>query len=174
MQCKVSRKMLVFKDYVMSDIMTQLDSTVDGLTREFNIIAHNLANVSTAGYKRRSNAFSNSLMTHGAGTKAVSDDGADLYSIIDFTQGSFVETGRPLDFALGGKGFFVIETPEGPLYTRNGMFQLNENGQIVDSMGRTVAGQSGPITIQPGTAPSQISVSSDGNFSAAGASVGQF
>jgi len=164
----------MFKDYVMSDIMTQLDSTIDGLTQEFNIIAHNLANVSTVGYKRRSNAFSNSLMAQGAGTKAVSGDESGLYSTIDFTQGSFVETGRSLDFALGGKGFFVIETPEGPLYTRNGIFSLNENGQIVDLMGRTVAGQSGPISIPPDTGPSQISVSSDGNISAAGASVGKF
>ena len=158
----------------MSDIAAQIGSTIDELTREFNIIAHNLANVGTVGYKRRCNAFSNHLMTQGAGTKAVSGDEADSYSTFDFTQGSLIETGRKLDFALCGKGFFVIETPQGPLYTRNGMFRLDENGQIVDSMGRTVAGESGPISIPPSTGPSQISVSSDGQISAAGNSVGKF
>ncbi len=158
----------------MSDIIAQLGSTIDGLTQEFNIITHNLANVSTVGYKRRSNVFSKSLMTQGAGTKAESGDEADLYSTIDFTQGSFVETGRSLDFALGGKGFFVIETPEGPLYTRNGIFRLNQDRQIVDSMGRLVAGESGPISIPPDAGLDQISVSADGNITAAGASAGRF
>ena len=164
----------MFKEYVMSDIASQIGSSIDELTREFNVISHNLANVSTVGYKRRCNAFSKSLMAQGAGTKAVSGDESDLYSTFDFTQGSLIETGRKLDFALCGKGFFVIETPQGPLYTRNGMFRLDENGQIVDSLGRTVAGESGPISIPSSTGPSQISVSTDGNISAAGASVGKF
>ncbi len=166
--------MLVFKEYVMSDIASQIGSSIDDLTREFNIISHNLANVSTVGFKRRSNAFSKSLMAQGAGANAASGDESDLHSTFDFTQGSLIETGRKLDFALCGKGFFVIETPQGPLYTRNGMFRLNENGQIVDSLGRTVAGVSGPISIPSSTGPSQISVSTDGNISAAGASVGKF
>ena len=147
---------------------------ISGLTRELDIIAHNLANVGTVGYKRRCNTFSESLTTQGAGTKAVSGDESDLYSTFDFTQGSLIETDRKLDFALCGKGFFVIETPQGPLYTRNGMFRLNENGQIVDSMGRTVAGESGPVSIPPDTGPSQISVSTDGSITAAGASAGKF
>jgi flagellar basal body rod protein FlgG len=166
--------MLVFKEPWMSEISAQISSAINGLTREFNVIAHNLANVGTVGYKRRCNAFSKSLMTKGAGTRAVSGDESDLYSSIDFTQGSLIETGRKLDFALCGKGFFVIETPKGPLYTRNGVFRLDQNGQIVDSMGRTVAGESGPISIPPGAGPSQISVSSDGSISAAGASAGKF
>ncbi len=174
MQWKVLRNVLVFKDYVMSDIAAQIGSSIDELTREFNVISHNLANVSTVGYKRRCNAFSKSLMAQGAGTKAVSGDESDLYSTFDFTQGNLIETGRTLDFALCGKGFFVIETPQGPLYTRNGMFRLNENGQIVDSLGRTVAGESGPVSIPSGAGLSQISVSTDGSISAAGAAVGKF
>jgi len=158
----------------MSEITAQISSTIDGLAREFNIITHNLANVSTVGYKRRCNAFSKSLTAQGAGTKAETGDGTDLYATFDFSQGSFIETGRSLDFALCGKGFFVIETPQGPLYTRNGMFRLDQNGQIVDSAGRVVAGQAGPISIPPGAGLSQISVSSDGSISAAGTAVGKF
>ena len=158
----------------MSEIVAQTGMAIGGLTRELDIIAHNLANAATIGYKRRCNTFSESLTAQGAGTKAISADGSELYSAYDFTQGSIVQTDRKMDFALCGKGFFVIDTPQGPLYTRNGMFRLNENGQIVDSTGRTVAGESGPISIPPGTSPSQISVSSDGSITAAGTAVGKF
>jgi len=150
----------------MAEITSQISSTIDGLTQEFNIIAHNLANVSTAGYKRKCSTFSKSLMAQGAGTIEETGGEAELYATFDFSQGTFVGTGRSLDFALHGKGFFVVETPDGPLYTRNGMFRLDQNGQIADSSGRTVAGQAGPISIPPGTGLSQISVSSDGNISA--------
>ena len=156
----------------MSGIASQVSSRISGLTREFNIITHNLANVSSAGYKRRSNAFSKSLATQEGGSEA--GGGSDLQTIFDFSQGSVSETGRSLDFALCGKGFFVIETPQGPLYTRNGMFRLDKNGQIVDSEGRVVAGESGPISIPPNAGASQISVSSDGSISAAGTVVGKF
>jgi flagellar hook-basal body protein len=139
----------------MSELTEQNSLTLNGLTREFNIIAHNLANVSTVGYKRRCNTFSQSLTAQGAETEAGTGDSADLYATFDFSQGSFTETGRSLDFALCGKGFFVIETPNGPLYTRNGMFRLNQNGQIADSAGRIVAGQAGPISIPPDVGLSQ-------------------
>ncbi|UCF43624.1 MAG: flagellar hook basal-body protein, partial [Planctomycetota bacterium] len=98
----------------------------------------------------------------------------DLNSVFDFSQGSITQTGRALDFTLYGKGFFVIETPEGPLYTRNGMFRTNQNGQVVDSEGRTVAGEAGPITIPADTGLSQLSVSSDGSISVGGTAIGRF
>ncbi|OQY16556.1 MAG: hypothetical protein B6I36_10120 [Desulfobacteraceae bacterium 4572_35.1] len=158
----------------MAEISTQVSSSINGLTREFGVITHNLANVSTVGYKRRYNTFSKALMAQGVGATQETSDQAQLQTTFDFSQGSFTETGRSLDFALCGKGFFVIETPQGPLYTRNGMFQLDQNGQIVDSSGRIVAGQAGPISLSPDMSPSQISVSSDGNISVAGTAVGQF
>jgi len=129
----------------MSGITDQVSTSIDALTLEFDIIAHNLANVSTVGFKRTCNAFSKSLDAQEA--ESYSPGIIDLNSVFDFSQGTIVETGRPLDFALHGKGFFTIETPEGPLYTRNGTFQTNQNSQIVDSLGRIVAGQAGPITI---------------------------
>ena len=85
-----------------------------------------------------------------------------------------IETARPLDFALSGKGFFVLETPEGPLYTRNGIFLTNQNGQIVDTAGRTVAGQAGPISIPANVGLSELNVSDDGTISAAGITIGKF
>jgi flagellar basal-body rod protein FlgF len=156
----------------MSGITDQVSTSIDALTKEFDIIAHNLANVSTVGFKRRCNAFSKSLEAQEA--ESYSPGTIDLNSVFDFSQGPIVETGRPLDFALHGKGFFAIETPEGPLYTRNGTFQTNQNSQIVDSLGRIVAGQAGPITIPNNMGISQLNVSSDGTISAGEIAVGKF
>ena len=73
-----------------------------------------------------------------------------------------------------GKGFFVIETPDGALYTRNGTFLTNQNNQIVDSLGRIVAGQAGPITVPNKASLLELSVSSDGTVSAGGTPIGKF
>ncbi|MFC1633503.1 flagellar hook-basal body protein [Planctomycetota bacterium] len=152
----------------MSAITEQISASIDTLTREFDIIAHNMANVSTVGYKRRCNAFSKSLEKQ----EGFSTDTVDSTSPLDFSQGSIVETGRPLDLALYGKGFLAIETPNGPLYTRNGMLHINQNNQIVDSMGRIVAGQSGPIAVPQNVGISQLSISGEGTISANGAAIG--
>lgn len=156
----------------MSAITDQVSTSIDALTQEFNIIAHNLANVSTTGFKRRCNAFSQSLEAQDP--ESYSPGTIDLNSVFDFSQGSIVETSRALDFALHGKGFFVIETPEGPRYTRNGTFVANQNSQIVDSLGRIVAGQAGPITIPGNIGISQLNVSDDGTISAGETAIGKF
>ncbi len=156
----------------MSAITDQVSTSIDALTREFEVITHNLANVSTVGFKRRCNAFSKTVEAQNIET--YSPGTIDLNSVFDFSQGGITETGRPLDFALYGKGLFRIETPDGPLYTRNGTFQTNQNGQIVDSLGRIVTGQAGPITIPNNVSISQLSVSSDGTISAGGVAIGKF
>ena len=68
----------------------------------------------------------------------------------------------------------MVETPEGPLYTRNGVFRTNASGQIVDSLGRTVCGESGTITIPANTSMSEVTVGSDGMLRAGGATIGKF
>jgi flagellar basal body rod protein FlgG len=158
----------------MAGIIDQVSTSIEALTQEFEIITHNLANVSTVGYKRRCNAFSKILDEQPGGVETYSPGSVDLNWVLDFSQGSIVETGRPLDAALYGKGFFVIETPQGPLYTRNGIFSTNQNNQIVDSQGRNVAGEAGPITIPNNMGISQLNISSDGSISAGGAAIGKF
>ncbi|MHC4616169.1 MAG: flagellar hook-basal body protein [Planctomycetota bacterium] len=155
-------------------MISQVSSSIDALMQEFYVITHNLANVSTVGYKRRCNAFSRSLEAQGIGSETYSPGTIDLNSVFDFSQGNIVQTGRPLDLALCGKGFFIVETPEGPLYARNGLFATNENGQIVTADGRLVGGQAGPITIPPSVGLSQISISNDGSISAGGTVIGRF
>jgi flagellar basal-body rod protein FlgF len=157
----------------MADIKTQVSASINGLTREFDLIAHNLANVSTAGFKRRYNHFSKSLMAQEDALDKSSGKETKAHTAIDFSQGNFVQTGRTLDLALCGKGFFMIETPEGPLYTRNGMFRLNEDSQIVDLAGRIVAGESGPVTIPQAVHESQLSIADDGNIKADGVPLGK-
>jgi flagellar basal-body rod protein FlgF len=158
----------------MADATTQISSSTDALMQEFNIITHNLANVSTVGYKRICNAFTKALEAQGTAGATYSPESIGLNSALDFSQGTIVETGRPLDLALYGKAFFVIETPAGPLYTRNGTFHTNQNGQIVDSNGRIVAGEAGPISIPSGAALSQLSIASDGTISAGQTVIGKF
>jgi len=158
----------------LSDIISQVSSSIDALTQEFEIITHNLANVSTTGYKRICNAFSRVLDAQNGGEQSYSPGTVELDSALDFSQGSIVETRRPLDFAFYGKGFFVVETAEGPLYSRNGVLNVNQNGQIVDSEGRIIAGQAGPITIPRGVELAELNVSSDGNISNGGVVIGKF
>lgn len=158
----------------MSELATGISSKLSGLTREFNVITHNLANAGTVGYKRRCNTFTRSLIAQEVSAEAEKNGKVNLETTFDFSQGSLVRTERSMDFALCGKGFFVIETPEGPRYTRNGIFHLNQNGQIVDSSNRIVAGQAGPISIPANTILSQISVSSDGSISDGTTAIGKF
>ena len=168
----------------MSDIIIdQVSTSLDALTQEYDTITHNLANVNTAGFKRRCNTFSKTLQEQmsglleqmtGTGTETYLPGNIELTSSLDFSQGSFFETDRQLDFALNGKGFFVIETPNGPLYTRNGIFDTNQNGQIIDLQGRIVAGEGGPITIPSDVGIPQVSVSNDGSISAGGITIGKF
>jgi len=155
----------------MSEITNQVGTSITALMREFNIITHNMANISTVGYKRVCNSFSKAM---DGTTPSDSTGTADLTSAFDFSQGNITDTGRPLDFALMGDGFFVIETTKGPVYTRNGMFMTNADGRIVDTNGRSVSGEDGPITLPPTTSLSEVHVSSDGRISARGALIGKF
>jgi len=157
----------------MTDVGTQVSASLDALTKEFDIVAHNLANASTAGYKRRCNAFTKALDEQ-TGPQGDGSGQEESPTAFDFSQGGLVQTDRTLDFALYGKGFFVIETPDGPLYTRHGVFQANPNGQIVDLSGRVVAGVSGPISLPSDVDPGDINVTGDGRISARGAAIGQF
>jgi len=158
----------------MSVITDQISTSLDALTKEYEIITHNLANVSTAGYKRRCNAFSKVIEARLNNTQTYSPGSVELETSFDFSQGNIVKTDRKLDCALFGKGFFQVETPDGALYTRSGIFNIDPNGQIFDFQGRIVSGQAGPITIPGNISTSQISVSSDGSISADGTNIGQF
>jgi len=158
----------------MSDFIEATTSSLEALSDEYRAIAHNLANVSTAGYKRRCTSFVQLLQAKMSGAEEAATSGTVVEEMsIDFTQGALTKTGRALDLALAGKGFFVLETPDGPMYTRHGVFLTNDTGQLVDSAGRIVAGEAGPIVIPPAVNPQNVQVSQDGTLSAGGAAFGK-
>ena len=152
--------------------MSEIGSNLDLLMREFSTITHNMANVNTTGFKRRTNAFAAALEAQQARLDGQSSPDLEMQAGLDFSQGNLVQTGRPLDLALSGKGFFMLETPTEPLYTRNGAFRLNENNQIVDGENRLVSGQGGPITIPSTVDMSKLNVSPQGSIQAGGIELG--
>ena len=98
-----------------------------------DVIAENLANVSTPGFRARSAAFSS---FDGALQERVSMSAA---------QGSLRHTGVATDLALSGPGFFAVATPDGVRYTRDGRMSVNQHGDLVDALGNCVLGSLGPV-----------------------------
>jgi flagellar basal-body rod protein FlgF len=158
----------------MATVQETTGASVSALMQEYDTITHNLANASTTGYKRKVNAFSQILDKVTNGDRPAAQEGLGVTLGVDFSQGHTVQTGRSLDLALQGEGFFVVETPTGPLYTRNGTFQVNGMGQVVDSQGRIIAGDGGPIVIPKEVSTSTINVSDDGKVSAGSLAIGRF
>jgi len=151
----------------MIDSVGATAASMEAVNRQYEAITHNLANSSTTAFKRTL-----CVQTSGDGGDAGPAGIAPTLSV-DFTQGNFIQTDRPLDLALSGPGFFTLETPGGVLYTRNGTFQTNAEGQLVDAFGRVVAGENGPIVIPRSAASSSVNVAADGRVTAAGAPVGK-
>jgi flagellar basal-body rod protein FlgF len=149
-------------------------SSLVALGEEYRAIVNNLANSNTAGYKRQMTRFALELQRAGSPIGAEEAFGSITSQLlIDHTQGPLTQTGRPLDLAVSGKGFFVLETPEGPLYTRNGAFRVNAQRQLVDVSNRIVAGESGPLVLPSGASTSQVAVGADGTVGAAGTDMGR-
>ncbi|MBL4758803.1 MAG: flagellar basal-body rod protein FlgF [Rhizobiales bacterium] len=138
------------------------------LTRKLDIIANNLANSRTAGYKAENPIFEEFLMP----TAAINDlTGLDrhLSYVIDsglardFTNGPIEMTGNDFDVAISGNGWLVVETPAGERYTRNGELTLNSDGELVTNQGLRVLGDAGPILFSPDE--TDIVISGDGAIS---------
>ena len=91
----------------------------------------------------------------------------------DMSQGILTRTARRLDLGIEGDGFFVINSPEGPLYSRNGSFHVNALGQIVDPTGDVVAGTSGTLVLPGNKSSLPVNVSRDGTVSIEGAAIGK-
>ena len=138
------------------------------LSRELDVVANNIANINTTGYKSNSTVFHEFLMP---GVRANQFRGGDRsVSFVqdratwtDFTQGAVQPTGNPLDVAISGNAFLTVQTPRGERYTRNGALQINSQGQLVTSEGLQVIGTNGPIVFQPNDR--DISIGIDGTIS---------
>lgn len=147
-----------------SDIAAAVSANMDALTEQYRTITQNIANANTSGYKRSVTSFASTLAAASAPTGQTQTD---------FTQGHLMQTGRNLDLALEGKGFFVVDTPQGVTYTRGGVFNLNPQGQLVDFAGNPVAGENGPITVPRTAGANTLTVSTTGDVSAGGHKLGK-
>jgi flagellar basal-body rod protein FlgF len=140
-----------------------------------DLLANNLANVNTAGYKAQKEfyrAFAVSLGNRALTpvNQAINDYGMMGGARLDLSSGSLQSTGNDTDLALDGPGFFVVGSKGATRYTRNGNFSLNATRQLIDPQGSLVQGGDGnPIQLPSG----KLTVSSDGTVSVDGAIVAQ-
>jgi flagellar basal-body rod protein FlgF len=137
-------------------------------------IAHNVANVSTSGFRGSHNVFSSVLATTGESTLSVLNQDANDYGVLsgtklDTSQGALTTTGNDLDVAVEGAGYFTVQTANGTVYTRAGNFRVSPKGQLTTAAGDPVLGDNGPITI----VGEPVSISADGTISVDGAITGR-
>jgi len=124
------------------------------LGRELDVIANNMANVTTNGFKARQARFREYLMPGASADSFAAPDRRLSYvtdggTPLDISAGTIERTGNPLDVAVKGDGFFAVQTPAGERFTRNGAFTINQAGQLVTSDGHPALGENGPITFSP-------------------------
>ena len=150
-------------------------SRQDTLRRQLNIIANNLANMNTTGFKAKKMMFVEHLVRSDGGNGIAGQPISfvrDIATIRDTAAGTLKETGNPLDLAIRGPGYFVVETEDGERYTRNGHFRLDEAGQLVTQGGNPVLSDSGqPFFFSP--EDSAIMVAPDGTVSTENGELGR-
>jgi flagellar basal-body rod protein FlgF len=161
-------------DQIAATAASGLRSRMEAL----DILSNNLANSNTGGYKVDREFYS---LYQGEQTTPADGQQATTLPVIqkawtDFQQGLLTPTGNPLDLALEGKGFFTVEGPSGPLYTRNGAFKLSTTGVLTTLDGYPVRG------VSPANAPAKkiqtvsqgpIQITSDGTVQQDGQDLGQ-
>jgi len=143
-------------------------------TQALDTAAANLANAQTPGYRAEREFFRSVLLGPDAADSQlgaiVNNYGLLGGDRLSMAQGALEPTGNPLDLAIEGQGFFMVQTPNGPRYTRDGTFHRAQNGQLVTQAGEPVISQAGrPILIPPG----EVTVGADGAISVAGGVVAQ-
>lgn len=140
-------------------------SRQSGLMREMQVVANNIANAATTGFRQEGLVFSEHVKTVENGP-SISMAGATVHNT-SMTQGTLTQTGGRLDLAIEGEGFFLIETPNGERLTRAGSFSSNGEGDLVTSGGFRVLDAGGaPIFVPPDA--TDLSVAADGTMSSNG------
>ncbi|SFS19217.1 flagellar hook-basal body complex protein [Yoonia litorea] len=142
-----------------------------GLLQQMQVIANNIANAPTTGFRAQSLIFSEHINAGDTWQPSLSMATARVQQSLN-GQGALSQTGGTFDLAIEGDGFFLVATPEGTRLTRSGAFTTNENGDLVTVNGHAVmdTGEA-PVFIPQGLGP--VGISADGTISAGGAPVGQ-
>ena len=139
-----------------------------GLMREMQVVANNIANISTTGFRREGVVFEEYVarMDNGPSLSMANASGR----VVDLTQAGISQTGAAFDFAIQGDGFFLIDTPDGERLTRAGSFTPSAAGELMTNDGYRLLDQGGAPVFVPPTARS-VAVAQDGTVSADGAPV---
>lgn len=137
------------------------------LQRELDVVANNIANLDTTGYKADGTVFHEFLMPTARARTFQSPDQRlsyvhDRATFHNFSSGPIRQTGNPLDVSIDGDAFLVVQTQRGERYTRNGALQINAAGELVTTTGDRVLGDGGPIQFQPND--NSISINPDGTI----------
>jgi flagellar basal-body rod protein FlgF len=138
------------------------------LQRQMDVVANNMANIGTTGFKASDILFEDYLMPVArddlyAGRDRTLHFTQDFSTVHDMRAGAIEPTGNPLDVALMGDGFLTVETPDGPRFSRDGALSLDATGTLVDLNGNAVLGQSGPIRFDD--SDTDITIGADGTVS---------
>jgi flagellar basal-body rod protein FlgF len=145
------------------------------LWRQMAVVANNMANANTPGFKAEQVMFTSYLAKTKSDTSPFGRSMSfvqDLGVLHDTREGPLTQTGDSLDLAIHGPGYYTVDTPAGPRYTRDGHFQLDSNGMVVTSSGYPLMQASGnPIVLAPGE--SSITVAGDGTVSTENGQIGQ-
>ncbi len=141
-----------------------------GLMREMQVVAHNIANISTTGFRREGVVFSEYVKRMEGGPSLSMASGNARH--VDLRQAGLSQTGGPFDLAIQGEGFFLVETAQGQAMTRAGSFTPNAEGELVTPDGHRLLDLGGaPVFIPPDAGA--IAVSTDGTLSAKGQPLAQ-
>jgi flagellar basal-body rod protein FlgF len=137
------------------------------LQRQMDVVANNMANITTTGFKASDLMFEDFLMPVAKDNDFAGAD-RDLHftqdwsTVHDMSAGAIEQTGNPLDVALMGDGFLNVQTPDGPRFTRSGSLAIDATGVLVDLNGNPVLGESGPVKFDDSDI--DITIAADGTI----------
>lgn len=138
------------------------------LQRQMDVVANNIANINTSGFKAEALLFEEFVMPVASDRDFAYPDQPlsyvqDWATIGDFSGGALVETGNPFDIALVGDGFMAVDTPAGERWTRGGTFAINSEGILVDMNGNPLLSDGGPVAFD--ASETDIQIATDGTIS---------
>ena len=164
------------KGFVMENAQLITLSRINALERQMDIVANNLANVNTTGYKGENLLFEEYLMPIASAEEFKHGD-RELRFVLDdrtvgnFQTGNIETTGNQTDVAIKGEGFFAVQTPAGERYTRDGSFTINDQGQLTTHSGFPVLGQDGPLQFDQ--TDKAITITGNGSVSTQNGEIGR-
>lgn len=159
----------------MNDLMLTTLSAMQRDAYRLERVSANMANMLTPGYKRELvvEQLEPATVPFGQqvadGVAAPTADQVTVDARRDLKAGPLTRTGRALDLALSGPGFYEVRTPQGPAYTRLASLRIDDRGELVDAAGHAVMGTNGALTLSPG----EVDVAADGTVRQEDRVVGQ-